>query len=314
MITRRAAFVGSLLAAALVVPLTSPGTNASGAPAVPSGIEFGALVSVRGGETFAQAVARQDAAYGTPDPMPISRVFYTGAPQAWPGNAGLSGRPVVVSFRYSPNQVNLGTYDAALRSWFANVPRDYPVYWSYSHEPEDNIARGEFNAAAYRNAWTRISGIADANAPADAELHSTLILMCYTMNPASNRNWLNYYVSPAVQSMLAFDCYNHAGKRNQYGTPANIFKPLINWATANPTIPWGVSEVGSVLAADDPTGSRRAAWLRSVADFMIAKHAASPAIAAQFVIYFDVVGPKGTDYRLSDDNSKLAWRDVVQNY
>jgi hypothetical protein len=304
----RAAIAATLLVTALAaVPATGPA-----AQAVPSGVQFGAVVATRGGETFAQAIARQDAAYGVPDPMPISRVFYSGAPQAWPGNHGMSGRPVVVSFRYAPTQVTQGRYDAALRSWFANAP-DYDVYWSYSHEPEDNIARGEFTAAQYRAAWQHISDIADEEAPESAQLHSTLIVMCYTMNPASGRNWRDYYV-PDAQSMLAFDCYNHAGKRNQYGNPANIFKPLINWANANPTIPWGVSEVGSVLANNDADGTRRAAWLRDVANFLVAKYNANPAIAAQFVLYYDVVGPKGTDYRLSDNNSKLAWRDIVQNF
>ncbi len=278
---------------------------------VRSGVVFGAAVGARSGETFAQAVQRQDAAYGVPSPMPISRVFYPGAAPPWPGNAGLSQRPVVVSFRYAPSQVLAGTYDAALTSYFTNAPA-YDVYWSYSHEPEDNIAAGEFTASDYRAAWQHISNIA-AGSPRSATLHSTLILMCYTMNPASKRDWHDYYVANA-QSMIAFDCFNHASKRSQYGSPASIFKPVTTWATANPTIPWGVSEVGSVLVPDDPTGIRRAAWLRSVATFMADLHTANPSTAAQFVIYYDVIGPKGTDYRLSDANSKAAWLDVVQHY
>ena len=292
---------GSL--AVLQAPSSSAGT---------SGVMFGSLVQIRSGENFTQAVARADATYGTPTPMPISRVFYTGAPPLWPGNAGISGRPVVVSFRYKPLDVLAGKADARLSSYFAGAP-SYPVYWSYSHEPEDNVARGEFRAADYRAAWQHISDLADEYAPATAQLHSTLILMCYTMNPASNRNWLDYYV-PEAQSMLAFDCYNHAGKRNAYGNPANIFKPITNWSAANPTIPWGVSEVGSTKANNDASGSLRAAWLRSVGAWLAASHQENPGVNAVFGIYFDVQGPKGTDYRLLDANSQAAWREVVQSY
>lgn len=305
--TRLIALFTALVLGGTLGVVTAP-TSSAGV----SGVKFGALVKPRSGETFAQAVARADATYGTPTPMPISRIFYTGAPQAWPGNHGLSGRPVVVSFRYRPSSVLTGQYDAALRSWFANAP-SYDVYWSYSHEPEDNITRGEFTAADYRAAWQHISDIADEAAPETAQLHSTLILMCYTMNPASNRNWLNYYV-PTAQSMLAFDCYNHAWRRNAYGTPANMFKPITNWSAANPTIPWGVSEVGSVKVSSDPTGTGRAAWLRSVGTWLANKHAENPGINAIFGIYFDVTGPKGTDYRLLDAPSQEAWREVVQDY
>lgn len=297
-----AVVVGTALTVA-VAPQSTAGT---------SGVIFGSLVATQGGETFAQAVARQDAAYGVPTPMPISRVFYSGAPEPWPGRAGLSGRPVVVSFRYRPLDVIAGRYDATISQFFATAPT-YDVYWSYSHEPEDNITRGEFTAADYRAAWQHISDIADQAAPDTAQLHSTLILMCYTMNPTSRRNWLNYYV-PSAQSMLAFDCYNHAWRRNAYGDPAKVFKPITDWSVANPTIPWGVSEVGSVKVSTDPDGTRRAAWLRSVGTFLANKHTANPTIAAQFGIYFDVVGPKGTDYRLLDAPSQAAWRDVVQNY
>ncbi len=298
-LTCLAALVSALLAA-----------QASPASAAPSGVLFGAVVHARSGqETFAQAVARQDKAYGR---MPISRVFFTGAPDAWPGNAGASGRPVVVSFRFAPADILAGTYDAQLRSWFSHAPpRD--VYWSYLHEPEDNIARGEFTSAEYTKAWYHVSRLSAPYAAANPDLHSTLILMCYTMNPASHRNWRNYYVGSGTQSMVAFDCYNHAGHHGAYGDPATIFKPLTDWASANPTIPWGVSEVGSVLSPQDADGSQRAAWLRSVGSFLAKRHEAS-ANAALFGIYYDVKGPKGTDYRLTDSKSRLAWRDVVQNY
>ena len=226
------ALVPSALAAALVQP----------ADAATSGVLFGSPVSTNVGESFAQAIAREDKPYGT---LPISRVFYSGPVQQWPGKAGASGRPDVVSFKYAPCQVVLGTYDAALTQFVAGAPTGYDVWWSYIREPEDNIAKGEFTSVDYKAAWAHISALAAAAAPTHPLVHSTLILMCYTMNPASGRDWHNYYVDAATQSMLAFDCYNHAGKIF-YGSPAT-------------------------------DGSLRAAWLRSVGSFLGNQHAADPA-------------------------------------
>lgn len=296
--------------AALVATLPSFATApASGGE---SGVLFGTVVAPRGTESWADAVARQDTSFGTPTPMPISRVFYRGAPQPWPGSAGESDRPVVVSFKYLPEDVVAGRHDADLEAFFRTAPL-HDVYWSFIHEPEDNVARGEFSAASYRAAWEHIGLIAAREAPPTANLHPTLILMCYTMNTKSGRNWLNYYV-PTVHSMISFDCYNHAWRRGSYGSPANIFKPLTDWAARNPTIPWGVSETGATLAPDDPTGVGRANWLRSVGRFLAEQHAADPGRAAVFGIYFDVKGPKGTDFRLTDANSRSAWAEVVQQY
>lgn len=277
-----------------------------------SGVLFGAVIAQRGTETPAEAVARQDAAYGTPTPMPLSRVFYRNGAEPWPSLAGASGRPVVVSFQYHPAQVVAGQHDDALRTFFAGVP-DYDVYWSYFHEPEDNVARGEYTASDYREAWRHVAAIADASAPATAQLHPMLIMMCYTLNPRSGRQWRDYYV-PEVHELFGYDCYNHAWRRNDYGAPASFLKPLIDWAKANPDLVWGITEFGSVRVSTDPDGSRRAAWLRDVGAFLVAQHQAAPDTAAQFALYFDTKGPKGTDFRLTDLNSMLAWREVVQLY
>ena len=295
-------YLSALFAAAAVTAAVVPPAQAG-----TSGTLFGALVAPKHGEGFANAVNRQDAAYGR---MPISRVFYGGAVQQWPGNAGLSGRPVVVSFKYAPSEVLLGIDDSALSSFFAGAPTGYDVYWSYIHEPEDNIGRGEFTAAEYRAAWQHIADL--ASAAKNTRLHSTLILMCYTMNPASHRNWKDYYVASA-QSLLAFDCYNHAGKQNTYGAPADIFKPVTDWSAANVGIPWGITEVGSTLSTNDTNGDQRATWLRQVGAFL-ANQRLAHGYAAIFGIYFDTVGPSGTDYRLTDAASRTAWADVVQTF
>ncbi len=275
------------------LPIALPATRARS-----TGTLFGALVAPQGGESFAQAIARQDAAYGR---MPISRVFYSSpGPEPWSAGAGLSGRPVIVSFYYPPREVLAGIHDAAIREWFASAPRTYDTYWSYFHEPENNIDRAEFSAADYRAAAARIASLA---APAgNPRLHSTLILMCYTVNPTSGRDWHNYYAGPSAVSVVGFDCYNHGFRQNAYGQPSDLFGNVLLWAAVT-HLPWGVPEVGSVKVSSDPSGEGRAAWLRGVGALLRGK--------ARFVCYFDT--SRRTDYRLTDAPSRLAWRDVVSS-
>ena len=264
-----------------------------------SGTLFGALVSPRAGETFAQAIARQDAAYGR---LAISRIFYdTSGPQPWSAGAGLSGRPTIVSFHYPPAAVLAGTYDAAMRSWFASAPRTYDVFWSFWHEPENDIDAGAFSAADYRAASAHVSALAaQAGNP---HLRSTLILMCYTLNPTSKRDWHDYYAGASSVSTVGFDCYNHGFRQNAYGRPWDLFGDVLQWAAAT-HLPWGIAEVGSVKVASDTTGDGRAAWLRQVGKLLAGK--------ALFVSYFDIA--KQTDYALTDAPSRLAWRQVVTSY
>lgn len=280
-----------ILAVAAVAALPAAPAAAVGRPTL-----FGASVQKLGTETFAQAIARQDAAYGR---MPISRVFYnTPGPQPWPGDAGESHRPVVVSFFYAPPDVTAGTYDAALRSWFRTAPRSYDVFWSYLHEPEDNVTRGEFTAAQYRAAWRHIATL--ARAAGNQHLRSTLILMCWTLAANSGLNWTDYYAGPTAVSMVAFDCYNHGWRQGKYTDPARMFRDVTAWHQSS-HLPWGIAEVGSIRMAWDTTGDGRAAWLRSIGAWLSG--------GAVFVNYFDV--HKRTDYRLTDTPSREAWRQVV---
>ncbi len=297
---RMAYFLASAVTAALAS--TAVGTPATAAESISttgaSGTQFGAVVAKRGTETFAQAQQRADTTYGG---LPISRVFYSGAPPAWPGNAGYSGRDVVVSFKYVPEQVIAGTYDRAIRSWFANAPTDRDIYWSYFHEPEDNIEAGETTAANYRAAFAHVAALAAlANNP---RLHATLILMCWTLGPASGRHWHNYYAGPASVEDVAFDCYNYAGRSGSYVDPSKLFSRVVQFGI-NTGIPWGIAEVGSIKINSDTTGDGRAAWLRSVGQFLAGK--------AIFANYFDV--KLSTDYRLLDAPSEAAWREVVTTY
>lgn len=254
---------------------------------------FGASVHQVSGQTFGQALAAADARYGT---LPLLRVFYPGAPAAW-SDAKLNtpGRSTVVSFKYDADDVLAGAADTYLRSWFANAPRDRDVFWCYFHEPEDDIRDGAFTAAAYRAAWQRIAGLAkEAGNP---RLFATTILMDWTLDPKSGRNWRDYYPGAAYVDVMAWDVYGFDVANSETMAAHNGKRPALAVTRAEGK-PYAVAEIGVDDHANRPAMLRDIAkWLRGTAD-------------ARFVAYFDAPGWPQYDL-VGDAASSQAWREAV---
>lgn len=259
---------------------------------------FGASV-YQGSRTWPQAVADSNQAYGG---MEVVRVFYPGLPSGWPGRAGEVGGAIVVSFKAHPTDILAGKHDALLRNWFATAPTDREIWWSYWHEPEDDVERGSFTAQQYRDAYRRIATF--ANQAANPKLHNTVILMCWTVNPQSGRDFNDFFPGTDVVEALGWDCYNYAAPSGGYAKPEDIYTKALA-TTRNLGLQFGIAETGSLHAGNDPDGSRRAAWLRSIGQFLADKD-------ASFVCYFD--SNVGGEFRLLDASSQQAWREVVTGY
>jgi len=249
------------------------------------------------GETYQEALARVDGYYNGLD---LARVFYPGLPKAWPGKLDTGGRPMNVSFKAEPAEVIAGRHDARLSEWFRTAPRDRDLYWTFRHEPEQEIQAGEFTAAQYREAWQRLAGLADA--AGNPRLHNTLVLMGWSVNPASGRNWRDYYPGPEYIDVLGWDLYNPGWPDGRYKDPAVMFADVIA-VSRGEGIPFAIAELGSAMAVGDD-GTGRAAWLRSVSAHL-------SEAGAVYVAYFDVDRTKhgGDDYRLRDAPSTAAWRE-----
>jgi len=257
---------------------------------------FGTTVWPREGETVRQAFLRQGRTYGD---LGVVRVFFPGLPASWSTiRSNVGQAPVVVSFRALPSAVVAGRYDNQLREWFANAPRDRVTRWTFWHEPEDDVAAGTINPEMYRRAWAHIKALADR--ADNRRLRATLTLMCWTFEPNSHRDWRDYYAGDKVIDVLAFDCYNAGARDGNYRPPQDLFGPASRLAHRIGK-PWGVAELGSVVAAGD-NGRGRAEWLRRSAAYLN-DH------GARFASYFD--SDVGTDYRLHDYPSRDAWRDQV---
>jgi hypothetical protein len=290
-----AGIVALLLAAGAFVAYQhrGGGTTSTGGTVSTGGTLYGASFQTDPGESYRAALARTDKTLGRLD---LVRVFYPRAPAPWPGKA--PGRNVVVSFKLSPRLVLAGRWDAAMTAWFAGAPKNLDVYWSYWHEPENDIQAGSFTAAEYKAAFQHLDDLAkQADNP---RLRSTVILQSYTTRPASGRNWRDYVPDPSSVDVLAWDVYNR--DKSQYSSPADLLGAPLQ-ASESFGRPFAVAELGSALVAGDD-GSGRAAWLRSLGAYLKLHDAV-------FVDYFDFLWNGGAnDYRLSDKASLDAWKSI----
>ncbi|UYM06552.1 hypothetical protein [Solicola gregarius] len=228
----------------------------------------------------------------------VVRAFHTGLPASWSNlRSDYKGRRLVVSFKADPKAITSGRYDRYLTRWFKSAPKNRRTFWSYYHEPEDNIEAGQFTAGQYRRAWKHLDRL-EAKAH-NRKLKSTLILMAWSLSKGSGRSWKDYY-APSAVNVLGWDAYNYLIRKNGYIAPRKMFRK-INRISNRMNRPYGVAEFGSLLAGSD-NGDKRAAWLRRSGRYL-AKHDAT------FVTYFD--SDVGGDFRLQDRPSKKGWRYVV---
>lgn len=181
--------------------------------------------------------------------------------------------------------------------WFGTAPRDRDVYWVFYHEPEDNIAKGEFTAADYRAAWRHLRGLADK--AGNPRLHATLVLMSWSLEAESKRDWRDYYPGRDVIQVLGWDTYNLGWKKGRYDSPSMMYDRVVALSKEE-GLPFGVAETGSYLVGDD-NGEKRAAWLHETNAYL-KKH------GALWVSYFDLDWETG-DFRLLDAPSRKAWQD-----
>jgi beta-mannanase len=148
--------------------------------------------------------------------MAIVRTYYPGllSSRAWTtGLPAANKSAVIVSFKALPKTILSGQDDAALSHFFDTAPTGNPIYWSYYHEPEGNIADGEFTLADYKAAWAHVVTL--ARAAHNPDLHSTLILGGYDFRPSAHRNWKDYLPGGGIISTLGWDAYPPAAPRTR---------------------------------------------------------------------------------------------------
>lgn len=279
---------------------TRPAASTCVAP-VPSGTLFGASLTTVG-QSLSESLRDIDSAFGRSD---VVRHFSPGLPFGWSSSTAdaLAGRTLVVSFKVPPAEIIAGKHDTFFRNWFATAPTDQTVYWSYFHEPENNIGKGEFTAAQYREAWKRLATL--ANDECNPRLHATLILTSWTMDPQSRRDYRTFDAGSDYVQVLAFDPYNGLFDfgRTYYESPQELIGFIVDKMRQDGR-PWGLAELGSRLVDSDSNGVARAAWLAEMGEY-------TQRNGASFVSYFHSIGTNG-DFRLLDGPSRDAWARLVE--
>jgi hypothetical protein len=257
-----------------------------------------ASVPLFGSSVTGSDLAQTTAQFGR---MPIVRVYYSGLPasDAWTGGlAGANDSAVIVSFKALPADILSGADDATLTHFFDTAPTGHPIYYSYYHEPEDNIEAGEFTLADYKAAWAHVAQL--ATAAHNPDLHSTLILMAFDLAKASGRDWRSYLPGGGIISTLGWDAYppGSAGSviNPQPTPPADFMAPCIA-AAKSAGLPYGFAEFGLATA----TG--RAAWLTDVGNYLMTS-------GALFATVFDPTAPSSA-LQLTDQASQAVWKGFV---
>lgn len=258
---------------------------------------FGSNVWQAPGEDRRAAITRIDDAYG---PIGIARVFSDWLPPKWGLlESDLGRRPLVVSFRVPPSRVLSGTADDRLLAWFRNAPVDRDTYWVYFHEPEDNVEQGDFTAQEFSDAWSHVARLAAS--VDNPRLRATMILMCWTVNETSGRDWHDYVPASGEVDVLAWDCYAKGADADSYAEPAELLEPA-RVASSEVGAEWAIAELGARIQPG--TGTDRAAWMEEVGDY--AGHH-----GAVFVTWFDA--PIGGEFQLTDEPSIRAWARLVRS-
>lgn len=277
--------VGCLAAACAVVPVGESDR----------GTTFGTNLWREPGETRQDALARVDDAYG---PVGIVRVFSEWLPPVWPVLLrDVGSRSVVVSFRLPPSRVLSGDVDARLSRWFRSAPTDRDVYWAYFHEPEDDSEAGAFSPAEFVAAWEHVARLAAA--ADNRRLHATVVLMCWTADERSGRDWRRFVPGRGLE-VLAWDCYAKGDRAATYADPDALLERARQVSSAVGA-DWAVAELGARVRPGHE--AERAEWLTRAGDYAIEHR-------ARFVAYFDA--PIGGAFRLRDRPSIRAWAELVR--
>jgi hypothetical protein len=214
------------------------------------------------------------------------------------------------SFKYAPSEVLAGQHDAAIRGFFQGIANNHPVYWTYWHEPDDELYKTHsFTPADYRSAWAHIKQIANqvkATQP-NLKVFATLIIMQYSMTPnvAPSRPLLGangMYPGDDVIDVFGVDAYNADAAKGGITDAATQFGKVIDFAQQHGK-PWAIGELGSCPVVGNPQG--RATYLSNA--FKYWKSRQPPVFAA----YFNVDWPT-CDYRFDGDTAATkVWHDAT---
>lgn len=221
----------------------------------------------------------------------------TGIP-SWKSDSRLKTLPktvvAAVSFKDWPSDT---LAEAAINTHLDGLPADRHEWLIYDHEPETDP---NADPLVYRRCWQIVAATVRAH-PASPRV---------TLVPTTTLQWTGMHGGgdpftwwAGVGDWAGMDCY--AGSwTGVYPDPATFLAPAFRLADGVGR-PVAVPELATIRMPSDPTGARRADWIRAVAVLLRREGCAA-------VGWWDAVDKtSGRDFRLDDQPSRQAWADVL---
>ena len=169
---------------------------------------------------------------------------------------------------------------------------------TWMHEPEPK----GIDAALYRRNWWDLGGIVGDHPNGelvDLVAIQTLQWTESTKPGKGNGDLTRYYAGVAQPGI---DCYANSWEPT-YPDPVKFLQTALQLADRSGAAPC-IPELGAMKLAYDPTGARRADWIRTVGGILKRE-------GCSMVSWWDDLGTGGVDFRLDDKPSADAWRDVI---
>ncbi len=226
-------------------------------------------------------------------PLPVRRSFDPGLPtwQYTKMRADVGLRASVYSVKTAASDMATGAKDVQLQALVDAIPVGHQTWLVWRHEPEDDT---DITPESFRAGFDRFSEVILAkNRP---EITPTLVLMGWTFDPRSGRNYRDWLPERRKGVVAAIDQYN-TYPQGVWLSPADLFdKPLGLLRDAGFTRV-GIAETATKIEV--PT-DRRLAWIEEVGQWVKAQ------TDLEFCCWFDSdVGALG-DWWLNDQLAQ-AW-------
>ncbi len=250
-------------------PPTHPSTTAAAPPPNTNpGPPPGPLDTLFGdtprASSSAAGVAAMDAMYGSAQ---VVRLFWSGAARPSP----VHGRPVVGSIK---------RIDAGTAAWASTMWR-----WTYQHEIDSKIKKGQTTLAEWRRSMDSLVAL---------KVPGLSVILTADAFVSKSKNPSDFLVPGVTHLGVDFDGISQSGGYHDYSRELAAVEAF----TRAHHLTWGVAEFGANRASNDPSGTARAAWLKTWGERFAAA-------GAEYVCLWEADSQAGSDFTTPAENAAV---------
>lgn len=309
--------------AALVVAAGLTGSALSSpAVAATDGMQLGAYVAPRSGESDRTAVTRMETRTGRK--LAVVREFVQWNetfPDSYHNWVKSGGRTLILSVKSNRTNGQVVRWaDVANAQPGSTLHNDIvrwadrmkawgaPIYFAFNHEPEAGTNTSKGNAADYIAAFRKIATVFDERGVTNAKMIWIMTDYSFFVSTSDRRYATKWYPGDAYVDAMGADAYNwyncRPGIQTAWWTLERIIKPFRDFGAQHPGKELWLTEVGS--AEDSARPGRKATWINEAR----ALFKRSDYSQFQGVSWFDRSHGQGTTcvwYTDSSTTSQASW-------